>query len=976
MLTTTIIILFVFLENKNIKSVTAKITSSQSSLLEKIETQNTTDSKQILDLLLHQNSLTEKELQESIHLSLQNAAQSISNRLETELNGLVNLANLFAITCATEKLNHEHRLRHSDSNTIFLIPIPKSSVYQEVGLRTTTRKKHEEQIEPEITKEEEQYCTNPITTAQQLPIPKSYGLVMIPSTTPDYSVTQQVAAQQMVDQYIVEPDTKNETALELLCEEFSEHVQNLPFIHFNSDSINIESVKRQSQNEPNKIIEDETTKSKITEELVVKEQAEDEVAKQKIEEELAEKKQVEQKIVEQPVTQELSVNSVAKQPEIISAQPVVDETKTVNESENEPEKKIESKLVSETAQQKNSDTEINSLQHDERDFLKDWTFKTVRENNRIQAAWFCWEPNAFDNSDHQKGRFNARSYRNDKSVIELSDVVKPDISPYYVKSFQSGQTIISKPYQQNGNGLIISISAPIRYRNKIVGVCGIDLKPYDWTKILSQILESNPILKKNGKIYLISSDGIVTVSNDQLAVGKTISSEHDVISVTSTFVLTDKTWTVRLDVPKADVEAAGSKFRTVYEKTIQAATSANNSLNATIKSIATELENEQNVAKKQVQRRIVVTASILVLVGFLAAWGMTHTVRQRTEDHENLYRQIIETIPLPLFVIDTKDSVLLKNKTAEQQKLKPSEETLKLLHQRNTAEHEISYGSSCYKINATRLHNRHRQAVGSVQTFVDVTRQTQTTQQLRDIEKIVGKTQTDVNNITSLTDSLQNGLQQSTSRLTEMVEKANRTSELTESNGRNASEANRYTKDAVQAASKGQHQMKEMINSMHQICGMSEKMKKVIKTIDEIAFQTNLLALNAAVEAARAGTHGKGFAVVAEEVRNLASRSAKAAKETAELIESSNTQILSGAEVANQTAGALDEITKMIGDATELVSQITETSAEQSSNVREISLGLSQVEQISQQNFQSTEQATNVSQELAYAIHEIQSHCH
>ncbi|MDR0608475.1 MAG: methyl-accepting chemotaxis protein, partial [Planctomycetaceae bacterium] len=620
-----------------------------------------------------------------------------------------------------------------------------------------------------------------------------------------------------------------------------------------------------------------------------------------------------------------------------------------------------------------TDTEINPLEHDERDFLKDWTFKTVRENNRIQAAWFCWEPNAFDKSDQQKGRFAARSYRNNKSAIESGDVVRPDTSAYYVKPFQSGQTVISTPYQRNGNGSVISISSPIRYRNKTLGVCGIDLKTDNWTKMLSQTLERHPLLKNNGKIYLISPDEIVTASNDLSAVGKTFRSDRDLISVTSTFVLTGKTWTVRLDVPKTDIEASGSQFRTVHEKTLQTATSVKESLATAIQQSITELTKEQHDEEKRIGRLMFLTISVIFIAGFFAAWGITRIIRRHVENQENLYRQIVDAVPLPLLVVDTETTVLLKNKTAEQRKVKPSEDALKLLFQRNTPVTDISAGASHYKVHSQRLLNRQQQATGSVQTFTDTTFQTQTSRQLHDIETIIGKTKTDVNHIASLSDSLQNGLQQSTSRLSEMIEKVNRTSELTDSNGRNAADANQFTKDAVQAVSKGQRQMKEMIDSMHQICGMSEKMKKVIKTIDEIAFQTNLLALNAAVEAARAGTHGKGFAVVAEEVRNLASRSAKAAKETAELIESSNTQILGGAEVANQTAGALDEITKMIGGATELVAQIAETSTEQLSNVQEISLHLSQVEQISKQNYQATEQAAAASKEITDAIREIES---
>jgi methyl-accepting chemotaxis protein len=387
------------------------------------------------------------------------------------------------------------------------------------------------------------------------------------------------------------------------------------------------------------------------------------------------------------------------------------------------------------------------------------------------------------------------------------------------------------------------------------------------------------------------------------------------------------------------------------------------------------LVSEQDTEKKRVKRLTVYAALGIFFAALLAAWGMTGIVRRSIENRDAVNQQILDAVPLPVFVVDPNSNILLQNKTADQRKVKPSEEGLKSLLQRSTSVVNGSFDSSLYEIRSERLLDNRHQAAGSVQTFVDVTFQTQTAKQLQEIGRIIGKTQMGVQNITSATGSLQGYVEQSENRLGEIIEKVNKTSDLTESNGRNATEANRYTKDAVQAASKGQRQMKDMIDSMHQICEMSERMKKVIKTIDEIAFQTNLLALNAAVEAARAGAHGKGFAVVAEEVRNLASRSAKAARETAELIESSNTQILGGAEVANQTAGALDEITKMIGGATELVSQIAETSTEQSSNVREISLGLSQVEQITQQNHQTTEQVSDSSQELDETIRELESRC-
>ena len=155
--------------------------------------------------------------------------------------------------------------------------------------------------------------------------------------------------------------------------------------------------------------------------------------------------------------------------------------------------------------------------------------------------------------------------------------------------------------------------------------------------------------------------------------------------------------------------------------------------------------------------------------------------------------------------------------------------------------------------------------------------------------------------------------------------------------------------------------MKKMVASMNQISETSKSTKDVIKTIEGIAFQTNLLALNAAVEAARAGQHGKGFAVVAEEVRNLAARSAKAANQTAELLESSNRQILDGVDVVHQTAEALDEIAERMGQSTDIVALIARASQEQAADIDTVNHRIEQVDRVTQQNAttaQETDRAT------------------
>ena len=213
--------------------------------------------------------------------------------------------------------------------------------------------------------------------------------------------------------------------------------------------------------------------------------------------------------------------------------------------------------------------------------------------------------------------------------------------------------------------------------------------------------------------------------------------------------------------------------------------------------------------------------------------------------------------------------------------------------------------------------------------------------------------------------SLSHGSTQQAASLEETSASMEEMASMTRRNAENSREAATSMAETERLVGDANSALSEMVTSMVAIKESSDKVAKIIKTIDEIAFQTNILALNAAVEAARAGQAGMGFAVVADEVRNLAQRSAQAAHDTAALIEESMSRARQGHQHVTQVSGAIEAITASAGRVKGLVDAVSAASREQAQGIDHVTRAITQMEKVTQNTAATAEESAAASEELS-----------
>ena len=216
--------------------------------------------------------------------------------------------------------------------------------------------------------------------------------------------------------------------------------------------------------------------------------------------------------------------------------------------------------------------------------------------------------------------------------------------------------------------------------------------------------------------------------------------------------------------------------------------------------------------------------------------------------------------------------------------------------------------------------------------------------------------------------SLSSRTEQQASSLEETASSMEELTSTVRQNADNARQASHLANSASNVALKGGAVVSQVVETMGAINESARKIAEIISVIDGIAFQTNILALNAAVEAARAGEQGRGFAVVAAEVRNLAQRSANAAKEIKELIGNSVEKVDAGSKLVDQAGATMDEVVASVKRVTDIIGEITEASSEQSSGIEQINQAITQLDNVTQQNAVMVEQTATAAESMRTQI--------
>ncbi len=614
--------------------------------------------------------------------------------------------------------------------------------------------------------------------------------------------------------------------------------------------------------------------------------------------------------------------------------------------------------------------------------------KVNAEKNPLAfGSWFAEEPNAFDGKaadfagktefgGFKDGTFNPYWTKRKDGSIAFS-VFPPDYkADWYSLAAKSKKGAMSTPYAETGTGegvTMTSIAYPVFSGEKMIGVAGVDISlstlskqlqamhPFGTGRVLllaqggKWVVAPKPDLSM--KLYEGEGSDVITKAFSSLepAVINDLSfeGEENFDRVVLPFQLPDvnATWIILVDVPHSTINAA------VQSQTVMMIVGGLLVLAAVMLALYLAV-------RSLVQRPL---GGLVASVSRLGAGHYDQAVggQDRTDEVgsvakalESLRHTLADGRRLEQDAAGQRMAAEQERTRNDQERTESANLQLHVVQSLGKALAELSRGNLAYRIednfpgNYAGLKQDFNKALQSLDETIVALHAT-----VHTINSGTGEISRSTTDLAHRTEQQAASLEETAASLNELTDQVNTSAE----NARIAAETVNVT--CTEAERSGEI-VRKAIESMRGIEASSQQVSTIIGVIDEIAFQTNLLALNAGVEAARAGEAGKGFAVVAQEVRELAQRSANAAKEIKSLINASGLQVKDGVELVGEAGSALGRIAEKVMDINELIRQISSSASDQAVGLKEINAAVNQMDKVTQQNAAMVEETTATSMVL------------
>ncbi|MBO0129868.1 methyl-accepting chemotaxis protein [Agrobacterium burrii] len=608
-------------------------------------------------------------------------------------------------------------------------------------------------------------------------------------------------------------------------------------------------------------------------------------------------------------------------------------------------------------------------------------------NPEVLGLWTGWEPNAFDGKDADfvnteghdaTGRFVPYWVRGGDGKISntaLTDYATAGPGDYYQQPFTQKKTVIIEPYPYAIDGkevLLTSISKPVIVEGKLLGVAGLDLSLQETSQQLSTVRPMG-----TGFVSLVSGGGKIISHPDAAIMGKSLADGG----------AETMGWDTLIANPGVEQQM------TAQDGTLSFVVASPVMLTGDMKWYAIVSVPEDTVfAQLHAMMRdaalTIVTAAVLLA---LAGWFIARRFIGRITNIIGETAQIAQgNLQLTLKDIATKDEIgdlarsldVLRESNRQKAALEQEAETNRTLgeQERITREREATEEAGNIRFAVDSLaYALAKLADGDVSCRINEPFVEQLDAVRNDFNGSSGKLQNALLRVSENASGIDSGAHEIKAAADDLARRTEQQAAAVEETAAALEEITVTVKDAASraheagrlvsrtriGAERSGEVVRQAVIAMERIEKSSNEISSIIGVIDEIAFQTNLLALNAGVEAARAGDAGKGFAVVAQEVRELAQRSAGAAKEIKSLITKSNQQVEEGVHLVGDTGKALDVIVAEVQEINQHVAAIVESAQEQSSGLQQINVAVNQMDQDTQKNAAMVEEMTAASHTLA-----------